>query len=71
MNIYIKLIIIIGIIYFIFFYKKKLKENFLNYDDNNEYNYLGPIWKDEFNYNNFELLKIKYKRDKILESIKN
>ena len=42
----------------------------VNTDNIKEFKYLGPAWKDEFNYSNPEVLKVEYQRDKLLEFIK-
>jgi hypothetical protein len=36
-----------------------------------EFKYTGPTWKNEFNYNNIEVLKAEHKRDSMLEHIRN
>ena len=36
----------------------------------NEFKYLGPVWKNEFDYNNSEVLKVEYKRNKMLEHVR-
>ena len=44
--------------------------NVVNTNSVKEFKYFGPTWKNEFDYNNPEVLKAEYKRDLLLEHIR-
>jgi hypothetical protein len=45
--------------------------NVVNTSSVKEFKYLGPTWKNEFDYSNSEVLKTEYKRDQLLEHIRD